>query len=203
MLRLTPGQSSNHAASLVDRGEKQAHSNVDRRLSGAKIGHMNPADTTVIEGDFVVEKNTQFALVASRFNALIVDRLVEGAYDALLRHGVSEKAITLVRVPGSFEIPLVCQRLALSKRFAAVIALGTVIRGSTSHYDHVASEVSKGCGQVALSTHTPVIFGVLTTDSIEQALERSGTKMGNKGWDAALNALEMASLAQKLSASEL
>ncbi len=151
-----------------------------------------------IEGSVVAAKNARFALVASRFNDLVVDRLIGGAIDGLKRHGVDEKNIVLVRVPGAWEIPLAAQRLASKKKFDAIIALGAVIRGSTPHFDIVASEVSKGVAQASLSTGVPIAFGVLTTDSIEQALERAGTKAGNKGFDAAMTALEMVSVLRSI-----
>jgi 6,7-dimethyl-8-ribityllumazine synthase len=131
-------------------------------------------------------------------NELIVDRLVEGAQDCLRRHGVSDAQMLLVRAPGAFELPLVCQRLAASGKFEAVIALGCVIRGATPHFEYVAAEAARGCAEVALSTGVPVAFGVLTTDTIDQALERAGTKAGNKGADAALTALEMVNLGKRL-----
>ena len=131
------------------------------------------------------------ALVVARFNSFITERLLEGALDALVRHGATAADQTIVRVPGAWEIPLTCKRLVDSGRFDAVIALGAVIRGSTPHFDMVASEVSKGVAQVALSSGIPVSFGVLTTDTIEQAIERAGTKAGNKGAEAAMAAVEM------------
>ena len=140
----------------------------------------------------------RFAIVASRFNAFIVEHLVSGAVDALVRHGASPSRITIVRVPGSWEIPLAAMRLAKSGKVDAVIALGAVIRGSTPHFDHVANEVSKGVAAASLETGVPVAFGVLTTDNIEQAVERAGTKAGNKGWDAAVSAIEMVSLSRAL-----
>ena len=152
----------------------------------------------IIEGALVALPRARFGIVASRFNSFIVDRLIDGALDALKRHGVGEERITLVRVPGSWEIPPICQRLAKSGEFEAVIALGAVIRGATPHFDHVAGEVSKGVAMVAAETGVPVLFGVLTTDSIEQAVERAGTKAGNKGFDAAVAALEMVSLGRAL-----
>lgn len=136
----------------------------------------------------------KFALVASRFNSLITRQLIAGAQDCLVRHGASEDALTLVWVPGSFEIPLAARKLAESGKFDAVICLGAVIRGQTPHFDYVAAEAAKGIAQVALSTGVPVSFGVLTTDNIEQALDRAGMKMGNKGADAAAAAIEMADL---------
>jgi 6,7-dimethyl-8-ribityllumazine synthase len=154
---------------------------------------------TRIEG-LVSAKGFKFALVISRFNEMIVNKLREGAIDCLLRHEAAPDSITEVLVPGSFEIPLVCQKLAQSGRFDAVIALGAVIRGATPHFDLVASEVAKGVAQASLSTGVPVIFGVLTTDTIEQAVERAGTKSGNKGFDAAMAAMEMADLFKRIKA---
>ena len=148
---------------------------------------------TVIEGQFNA-KGKKFALVVSRFNELISGKLMEGAVDCLVRHGCSEKDITTVWVPGSFEIPLIAKKLAAGKKFSAVVCLGAVIRGGTPHFDYVAAEVSKGVAHAGMETGVPVIFGVLTTDTIEQALERAGTKAGNKGWNAALSAIEMADL---------
>jgi len=139
-----------------------------------------------------------FGIVAARFNDFIVGKLLEGAYDCLERHGVSLDDVTVCWVPGSFEIPSAVQRMARSKKYDAVIALGAVIRGSTPHFDYVAAEVSKGVAKVSLDEKVPIIFGVLTTDTIEQAVERAGTKAGNKGWDAALAALEMADLFTKI-----
>ena len=133
-------------------------------------------------------------IVVSRFNGFIAERLLEGALDALVRHGAADGDIAVVRVPGAFEIPLVAQRLAGSGKYDAVICLGAVIRGATPHFDYVAAEVSKGVAQVSLKTGVPVAFGVLTTDSIEQAVERAGTKAGNKGFDAAMTAIETANL---------
>lgn len=140
----------------------------------------------------------KIGIVASRFNEFIVSKLIGGAEDALLRHGVSEDAITLAWVPGAFEIPLVAKTMAESGRYDAVIALGAVIRGATSHYDYVCAEVSKGVAQASLSSGVPVMFGILTTDNIEQAVERAGTKAGNKGYDCALGALEMIDLMKKI-----
>lgn len=150
---------------------------------------------SLLEGSLVVPRESTFAIVASRFNEFIVQALVGGARDALVRHGADPDRVTLVRVPGAWEIPMACARLARSGKFDAVVAVGAVIRGSTPHFDHVAGEVSKGVAQVALETGVPVAFGVLTTDTIEQAVERAGTKAGNKGFDAAMTAIEMASLA--------
>ena len=136
----------------------------------------------------------QFALIVSRFNDFISAKLMEGALDALKRHGAKDEQLTLVRVPGAFEIPLTARKLADSGKYDAVICLGAVIRGSTPHFDYVAAEVSKGIAVVALESRIPVTFGVLTTDNLEQAIERAGSKAGNKGWDAAMAAMEMANL---------
>jgi 6,7-dimethyl-8-ribityllumazine synthase len=136
----------------------------------------------------------RFALVVSRFNAIFTDRLVEGAVDAIARTGGDPDGIRVYKVPGAFEIPLVAKKLALSGRFDAIVCLGAVIRGSTPHFDYVASEVSKGVAQVALEAGLPVSFGVLTTDTLEQAIERAGSKAGNKGWEAAMAAIETANL---------
>ena len=140
----------------------------------------------------------RFALVAARFNQHVVDSLVGGARDALLRHGVADEAIDLYQVPGSFEIPLVAQKLAASKKYAAVVCLGAVIRGDTDHYDHVAGSATNGVAQAGLATGVPVIFGILTCDSVEQALNRAGLKSGNKGAEAALAAIEMVNLFAKI-----
>jgi 6,7-dimethyl-8-ribityllumazine synthase len=150
------------------------------------------------EGALVVPAGARFALVASRFNEFIVARLIEGALDALTRHGGDPESCTLVRVPGSWEVPVVCARLAASKKFDAIVALAAVMRGGTPHFDYVAAEVAKGVAQVALQTGVPVTFGVLTTDTLEQAVERAGTKSGNKGFDAAMAAIEMVALARAL-----
>jgi 6,7-dimethyl-8-ribityllumazine synthase len=151
-----------------------------------------------IEGALIVPEGARFAVVGSRFNSFIVERLIEGAVDALLRHGADAKNVVIVRVPGSWEIPLVCARLAGSGKFEAVVAVGAVIRGATPHFDHVSNEVSKGVAQASMDSGVPVAFGVLTTDSIEQAVERAGTKAGNKGFDAALAAIEMVTLGKAL-----
>jgi 6,7-dimethyl-8-ribityllumazine synthase len=151
-----------------------------------------------IEGALVVPAGAKFAIVGSRFNSFIVERLVEGAVDALVRHGADAKNLSVVRVPGSWEIPLVCRRLAKSGKLDAIVAVGAVIRGSTPHFDHVANEVSKGVAQASLESGVPIAFGVLTTDSIEQAVERAGTKAGNKGFDAAMTAIEMVTLGKEL-----
>jgi len=150
----------------------------------------------VIEGD-LQGQGIKVALVVSRFNGFITDRLLEGALDALRRHGVEEKGITVVKVPGSFEIPLGVRRAAGTK-VDAVIALGALIRGGTPHFDYLSAEVTKGVAQVMLETGVPVAFGVLTTDTVEQAIERAGTKAGNKGAEAAQSALEMVSLLKRM-----
>jgi 6,7-dimethyl-8-ribityllumazine synthase len=150
-----------------------------------------------VNGDLVA-RDLRFAIVASRFNEMIVDSLVRGAVDALQRHGASEKQIELVRVPGAFDLPFVVKRVAASKRYDAVVALGAVIRGATPHFDYVAGQCAAGLARVAEETGIPVAFGVLTTETIEQAIERAGTKAGNKGADAALCALELANLLRRL-----
>lgn len=152
----------------------------------------------LVEGNLIVPKGARIGIVASRFNHFIVDRLVEGAVDAIARHGGEEGNVVSVRVPGAWEIPVAVQRLAKSGKIDAVIALAAVIRGSTPHFDYVAAEVSKGCATISLAAQIPVSFGVLTTDTIEQAVERAGTKAGNKGWDAALSAIEMLALGRSL-----
>ena len=151
----------------------------------------------IIEGDFAAAQG-RYALVAARFNGFVVEPLVAGARDVLLRHGVKDSAIELVRVPGAWELAPVVGRLAASGRYAAIVALGAVIRGATPHFDLVAGECAKGLARVAQDSGVQVAFGVLTTDSIEQAIERAGTKAGNKGADAAMAALEMASLYRQL-----
>jgi len=143
-------------------------------------------------------KGFRFGLVVSRFNDLLTGRLVEGALDCLTRHGAPEEAITLVKVPGSWELPLVAERLAATGKVDAVVALGVLIRGATPHFDYLAAETAKGLAHVALSSGVPVSFGVLTCDSLEQALERSGSKAGNKGWQAAQSAIEMVQLYRRL-----
>ena len=163
----------------------------------------NDSLPALVEGSLVVPKGTRFAIVAARFNEFIVQELIGGARDALVRHGAEEGSITVVRVPGAWEIPVACSRLAQSKRFDAIIAIGAVIRGGTPHFDYVAGEVSKGVAQVSMATGTPIAFGVLTTDTIEQAVERAGTKAGNKGFDAAMTAIEMVSLAAELARAGL
>ncbi len=151
----------------------------------------------IIEGDFRVSE-ARFALVAARFNDFIVRHLIEGAADCLRRHGIAESAITLIRVPGAFELPLAVHKVAASRRYDAIIALGAVIRGSTPHFDYVAGECVKGLGTLTLKHELPIAFGVLTVDTLEQAVERAGTKAGNKGAEAALSVLEMVSLLRQL-----
>lgn len=151
----------------------------------------------LIEGNLLTPQG-RFALVAARFNDLVVAGLIAGAVDGLKRHGVAEDAIDLVRVPGSFEIPLVAQKLAGSKKYAAVICLGAVIRGDTDHYDHVAGGAVSGILNAGTSTGTPVIFGVLTCETLEQAMNRAGAKSGNKGYEAALTAIEMVNLLSQI-----
>jgi 6,7-dimethyl-8-ribityllumazine synthase len=149
-----------------------------------------------IEGKLIAKKGARFAVVSARFNEFIVDSLVTGAIDTLVRHGVAIDHIAHVRVPGAFELSPVCLRLAKSGKYDALIALGTVIRGATAHFDYVAGEAARGIAAASEQSGVPVIFGVLTTDTIEQALERAGTKAGNKGADAALAAIEMVNLLQ-------
>jgi len=152
-----------------------------------------------IEGDFSAT-TARFALIVGRFNSFVVESLLAGAVDTLKRHGVSESNLTVIRVPGAFEIPLAAQHAATSGNYDAVVALGAVIRGGTPHFEYVAGECTKGLGQISLATGLPVAFGILTVDSIEQAIERSGTKAGNKGEEAALTALEMVSLLRNMKA---
>ncbi len=152
------------------------------------------------EGHFLAEGG-KFCIVSSRFNSFIVEQLENGAIDALVRHGANKNDLNLVKVPGAFELPMVVQRLAASKKYDAIIALGAVIRGGTPHFDYVAGECVKGLAQISLQYDVPVSFGVLTVDSIEQAIERAGTKAGNKGAEAALSAIEMVSLFKNLELS--
>jgi 6,7-dimethyl-8-ribityllumazine synthase len=152
---------------------------------------------SVFEGD-LIGSGLKVGIVVSRFNELLSSRLLGGALDALGRHGVAEDAVDVAWVPGAFEIPMVANRMAASKKYDAVVALGVVIRGATPHFEYVASEVSKGVAHVSLKTGVPVMFGIVTADSIEQAVERCGTKQGNKGWDVAVSAIEMANLLKKL-----
>ena len=148
----------------------------------------------VLEGKFVAPEGMKVGIVASRFNEIIVNKLLGGAVDGLVRHGVAEENITAAWVPGAFEIPLAADKMAASGKYDAVIAVGAVIRGSTSHYDYVCAEVSKGIAQASLKNGVPVMFGVITTDNIEQAIERAGSKAGNKGAECAAGAIEMVNL---------
>jgi 6,7-dimethyl-8-ribityllumazine synthase len=157
-----------------------------------------------VEGALIVPKGARFAILATRFNQFIVDHLVGGALDALARHGAEMENVTVVRVPGAWEMPIAAQQIASASganKVDAIISVGCVIRGATPHFDYVAGEVSKGLASVSLQSRLPIAFGVLTTDSIEQAVERAGTKAGNKGWDAAMSAIEMVSLARALDKS--
>ncbi|MBT3310747.1 MAG: 6,7-dimethyl-8-ribityllumazine synthase [Desulfobacterales bacterium] len=147
----------------------------------------------IIEANLLA-KGKKFGIVASRFNDFITDRLVSGAIDALIRSGANDADIEVVKVPGAFEIPLIAKKMAEKGRYDAIICLGAVIRGATPHFDYVSSEVSKGVAVVSLESSVPIIFGIITTDTIEQAIERAGTKAGNKGWSAAISAVEMANL---------
>ena len=151
----------------------------------------------VIEGKLNA-KGLKFGIVVSRFNDFICERLLSGALDALMRNGAAEGDIEVFKVPGAFEIPQVARRMALSKKYNAVICLGAVIRGATPHFEYIAAEVSKGIAMIGLESEVPVAFGVLTTDNLEQAIERAGSKAGNKGWDAALSAIEMANLYREM-----
>ena len=153
--------------------------------------------SAIIEG-MLSASGKRFGIVASRFNELITKKLLEGAIDCLVRHSAQSEQITIVWAPGAFELPVIAKKMAKSGNYDAIIVLGAVIRGNTPHFDYVAAEVSKGVASVGLDNELPVIFGVLTTDTIEQAVERAGTKAGNKGWDAALSAIEMADLFRKL-----
>ncbi|RMA97064.1 6,7-dimethyl-8-ribityllumazine synthase [Hydrogenothermus marinus] len=151
----------------------------------------------IINGNLTAE-GLNFAIVVGRFNSLITEKLLEGAIDCIERHGGNIDNITVVRVPGSFEIPLIAKKLAKTKKYDAIICLGAVIRGSTPHFDFVANETTKGIAQVSLETEVPISYGILTTDTIEQAIERAGTKMGNKGFDAALTAIEMVNVLKEI-----
>lgn len=150
-----------------------------------------------VEGK-IVAKGMRFGIIASRFNDFICGRLIEGALDALVRAGADEKDIQVYKVPGAFELPLAAKKVAKSGRFDAVICLGAVIRGATPHFEYISAETTKGIAMVGLETEVPVAFGVLTTDTIEQAIERAGSKSGNKGWDAAMTAIEMVDLFRKI-----
>jgi 6,7-dimethyl-8-ribityllumazine synthase len=151
----------------------------------------------IIEAKLLAE-GKKFSIVVSRFNDFITERLVGGALDALVRCGAADEDIEIIKVPGAFEIPLVAKKAAVSNRYHAVICLGAVIRGATPHFDYVSAEVSKGIAMVSMESEIPIIFGVITTDTLEQAIERAGTKSGNKGWSAAMSAVEMANLVDEL-----
>lgn len=151
----------------------------------------------IIEGELQA-KGLKFGIVISRFNDFITSKLLDGAVDALLRHGTEEDDIDIFKVPGSFEIPMVAKKMASKGAYNAIICLGTVIRGATPHFEYIAAEVSKGIASASMETGVPVAFGIITSDTIEQAVERAGTKSGNKGWDAAITAIEMAQLLKKL-----
>src|SRR6185503_9180676 len=166
-------------------------------IRGSRELRIRMDNIKVTQGDLLA-RDLRFALIASRFNDSIVENLVRGAIDTLLRHGASEKQIELIRVPGAFDLPLIARRAAASRRFDAVVALGAVIRGATPHFDLVAGQCAAGLARASEETGIPVAFGVLTTDTIEQAVERSGNKAGNKGVDAALAALELANLLRRM-----
>jgi 6,7-dimethyl-8-ribityllumazine synthase len=151
----------------------------------------------IIEGELQA-KGLKFGIIVSRFNNFITNKLLDGALDVLLRHGAKEEDIDIIKVPGSFEIPVVARRLALKGTYNALICLGTIIRGATPHFEYIAAEVSKGIASASMETGLPIAFGIITSDTIEQAIERAGTKSGNKGWDAAITAIEMAQLLKKL-----
>ncbi len=151
----------------------------------------------IIEGGFQI-KGKKIGLVAGRFNAFITEKLIDGAVDTLVRHGIKDEDITLAWTPGAFEIPMIAKKMAESGKYDAIITLGCVIRGGTPHFDYVAGEAAKGIGMTALQSHIPILFGVLTTENIEQAIERAGTKAGNKGSDAAMAAIEMINLMEQL-----
>jgi len=159
---------------------------------GYKEGSMK-----IIEGELQA-KGLKFGIIVSRFNDFITNKLLDGALDVLLRHGAKEEDIDIIKVPGSFEIPVVARRLALKGTYNALICLGTIIRGATPHFEYIAAEVSKGIASASMETGLPIAFGIITSDTIEQAIERAGTKSGNKGWDAAITAIEMSQLLKKL-----
>ncbi len=156
------------------------------------------SNINLIEGKVVAPEGMKVGIIASRFNEIIVNKLLGGAVDGLVRHGVAEKNITAVWVPGAFELPLAAKKMALSGNYDAVICVGAVIRGDTSHYDLVCNEAAKGIAQASLSTGVPVLFGIVTTENIEQAISRAGSKAGNKGYDCALSAIEMVNLLSQL-----
>ena len=152
----------------------------------------------LLEGKLVAPQGMKVGIIASRFNEIITNKLLGGAVDGLVRHGVEENNITAAWVPGAFEIPVIAEKMAASKKYDAIICVGAVIRGSTTHYDYVCNEVSKGISQVSMKTGVAVLFGVITTENIEQAIERAGSKAGNKGYDCALSAIEMVNLIKQL-----
>ena len=152
----------------------------------------------LLEGKLVAPQGMKVGIIASLFNEIITNKLLGGAVDGLVRHGVEENNITAAWVPGAFEIPVIAEKMAASKKYDAIICVGAVIRGSTTHYDYVCNEVSKGISQVSMKTGVPVLFGVITTENIEQAIERAGSKAGNKGYDCALSAIEMVNLIKQL-----
>ena len=153
--------------------------------------------TKIIQGD-LTGKGLKIALIQSRFNDFITERLVQGALDALIRHGVNDQQVDIVKVPGAFEIPFVAKKMSQDAKYNAIICLGAVIRGTTPHFEYISAEVTKGIANTALKSDIPIIYGILTTDTIEQAIERAGTKAGNKGWDAAISAIEMVNLYKKI-----
>ena len=160
-------------------------------------------EINVIEGKVVAPEGMCVGIVAARFNEIIVNKLLGGAVDGLVRHGVDEKNITAAWVPGAFEIPVIASKMAQSGKYDAIICVGAVIRGDTTHYDYVCNEAAKGIASVGLSTGVPVIFGIITTETIEQAIERAGTKAGNKGYESAVSAIEMANLGKMISTRQL
>lgn len=169
-----------------------------QRYRAKSFGKVIVFMANVIEGKLTVQKGERFCIVISRFNEFIGTKLLSGAIDTLTRHGAESSDIDVIWTPGAFEIPLICQNAAVSGKYGAIITLGAIIKGSTPHFDYVSAELSKGIAQVGLQTNIPIIFGVLTTDNIEQAIERAGTKAGNKGSDAALAAIEMVNLYKAL-----
>jgi len=172
-------------------------SNKGKRLHGKGFRIIIKSIMKIYEGELKAQ-GLRFAIIASRFNHLLVDRLVEGAIDCIVRHGGSKENIEIARVPGSWEIPVVVKKFIEKEDIDAVIALGVLIRGNTPHFEYIAAEVSKGIANISIDTGKPVSFGIITADTLEQAIERAGTKMGNKGWEAALSAIEMANLLKKL-----
>ncbi len=166
-------------------------------IGASFVGHSSLTPMPTFEGDFSPPAG-RFAIVAARFNSIVVDALLVGALDALKRHGVPDDRVDVIRVPGSFEVPPIAQRLGSSKKYAAVICLGAVIKGDTDHYDHVANSATSGIAQAAMTCNIPIVFGILTCESLEQALNRAGGKSGNKGFEAAVTAIEMVSLIKKI-----